>query len=536
MTTHLLNGEETRKQVMAGIDKVVNVVKQTLGPNGRNILIKQSYMSNYGLQYYPTFYTKDGWTVLKSIDLQDSVENMGCDLVKEASGRTVLSAGDATTCTAVLLQAIATLGLELVEAGANPMEIKKGIDAAVIAVVEELKAMAIPVVDDIERIKQIATVSANNDATIGNLIGDAFAKIGKDGVLDIEESKTALTDIKITEGIKLNTGWLSHLFITNHAKHEAELINPYILLYDKKISHLQSTGPNIEAIEPILNQIMAANASLLIICPDADGQALATLAMNTYKGVIKTCIIRCPEMGEMQAESMEDLALLTGAEYLSTEKSLSLNNAKVSQLGKAAKVIISQTQTSIISPEGNKEELALLISKLKEDLKDADPVTTDKIEKRIAKLTGSAAVLYVGAATEPEMKEKAARCDDSYRAVKSALAEGAVVGGGTAFLNCQDKVGELFNNTTDFEKGQNLVYNILSKPLEQICLNAGINPDEIIAEVKKSGDNFGYNGKTGKVENLLDVGVLDPVRALRCALENAASAAGAVITSEGLIV
>lgn len=535
MTTHLLNGVETRKQVMAGIDKVVNIVKQTLGPNGRNILIKRSYNSQgYGLQYLPTFYTKDGWSVLNSIDLQDSVENMGCDLVKEASGRTVLQAGDATTCTAVLLQAIAGLGIELVEEGANPMEIKKGIDAAVIAVVEELKAMAIPVADDIDRIKQIATVSANNDATIGNLIGDAFAKIGKDGVLDIEESKTAITEIKITEGIKLNTGWLSHLFITNHAKHEAELIDPYILLYDKKITHLQNTGPNIEALEPILNQIIAANASLLIICPDADGAALASVAMGTYKGVLKACIVRCPEMGELQTESMEDLALLTGGTYLSTEKSLSLNNAKISQLGKAAKVIISQTQASIISPEGDKQELEVLISKLKEDLKDTDSVTQDKIEKRIAKLTGSAAVLYVGAATEPEMKEKVARCDDSYRAVKAAIAEGGVVGGGTAFL----KSGFFIDgsNLTDFDKGRRLITQILSKPLEQICLNAGIDAGKIIAEVRVSKANFGYNGRNGKVENLLDVGVLDPVKALRCALENAASAAGAIITSEGLIV
>lgn len=527
----LLYGKEARDKVKAGIDKAVNMIKVTLGFKGRNVLVKRSYNSpGYGLQYLPATYTKDGVSVARVIEMQDACENAGCDLVKSACEKTMQLAGDSTTTTAVLLQAIVENGLQFVDEGSNPMEIKKGIDSAVESVIDSMKRLATPVEGDIERIKQIATISANNDVSIGELIGSAFEKIGNDGIIDLEESKTSVTEIKMSDGIKFNRGWISPYFITNVAKSECELIDPYILLYDKKISILKQA-------ESLLGQIMNANASLLVICPEADGEFLAALAMNAAQKRINCCIVKCPEFAEKQREAMEDLSLILGGEYISTEKGTSLEKISMNQLGRADKVIIGQNQTTIISGKGNKDKIQEVISKLKNDLKDADPTEKENIEKRIAKLTGSVAILYVGAATEVEMKEKKDRCDDAIRAVRAAISEGFVAGGGTAFIKASSVSNDNIDLYSDFKKGEFALNKSLMSPLYQLCVNAGINPDEILSDVIKSENSeWGYNGKTDKIENLVDAGIIDPVMALRVALQNAASAAGAVITSEGLIV
>src|ERR1700760_670791 len=425
----LLYGKEARQRVKDGIDKTVNMIKVTLGFKGRNVLVKRSYNSpGYGLQYLPATYTKDGVSLARVIELPDAIENAGCDLVKSACEKTMILAGDSTTTTAILLQSIVEKALEVVDAGANPMEVKEGIDTAVEKAVKALKAMAIPIEGDIEKIRQVATISANNDSSIGDLIAAAFEKIGKDGIIDLAESKTALTEIKLTDGIKFDRGWVSPYFITNMAKNECELIEPYILLYDKKISVLKP-------MEGLLGQIMNAGASLLVICPEVDGEFLAMAAMNAAQKRLNICIVRCPEFGDFQREPMEDLALLTGGTYISTEKGNSLEKATLQLLGKADKVIVSKDQTTIISGKGKKADLDQLLSKLKEDAVKADPGEKETIEKRIAKLTGGVAVLYVGAATEVEMKEKKDRCDDAIRATRAAIEEGIVAGGGVAFIH-----------------------------------------------------------------------------------------------------
>lgn len=522
----LFFGKEARDKVKSGIDKTVNMVKVTLGFKGRNVLIKPSYISNMGRQYLPARYSKDGVTVARHIELPDAIENAGCDLVKDAAGKTVALAGDGTTQTSILLQAIAEKGLELVDAGANPMEVKEGIDLAVEKAVIALKAMATPVSGSVERIKQVATISANNDSSIGELIAKAFETIGEDGIIDLEESKTATTEIKVTDGVRFERGWVSPYFINNPAKGECELVNPYILLYDKDIRILKE-------LEGVLGQIMQAGASLLIVCNDADGEALAALAMNAAQKRLNVCVVRCPELGEKKIEAMEDLASLVGGIYISTEKGTSLSKATISQLGKADKVIVGQNSTTIISGKGDKGAIATIVGKLKEDAKKADPIEKEQLEKRIATLTGGVAVLYVGAATEVEMKEKKDRCDDAVKAVRAALKEGFVPGGGVAFL----RIGYFTNtNSTDLGKGISALNEALKAPFLQLCTNAGIDGHEKMKEVLAATGNVGYNGKTEQIEDLLESGVIDACMALRVALENAASAAGAVITSEGLIV
>lgn len=549
----ILTGKEAREKIFAGVKKVADAVVSTLGPMGRNVIISRCMPSQTGMQYFMPFSTKDGVTVARNITLDNQLENTGANLIKQAAEKTMLDAGDGTTTTCLLTMAILEKGIELVEAGGNPQEIKKGIDEAVSYVVAELKKMAVPVGGDIEKIRQVATVSANNDKVIGDLIAEAFSKIGDDGIIDIQESGNAETKIEISEGIKIERGWESQYFVTNKAKMECELIDPYILLYDKKISTIAQFG---EALMPLINE----GKQLLIICEESDGEALAALAMNASNGSFKSCIIKCPDFGDKKRESMEDLAVITGATYISDEKGKALKNVTLNQLGKAKKVIVGKNETSIISPETNKEALKELLDNFKMDLVGKEGEEKQLIENRIARLTGSVAVLYVGANTEVEMKEKKDRVDDAIRATKAAIAEGYVAGGGTAFIRCMrrglminidalpeispeeiikiyNQTGQLIGKAWEMEDNSHIFINsILTEPLRQICKNAGVEDiNTLIKLVDISGGNNGYNAKTGKHENLVETGVIDPVKVLRCSLENAASVATMILTSETLI-
>lgn len=514
MQKQILTGKEAREKIFSGVKKVSDAVVSTLGPMGRNAIISRCQPSQTGLQYWMPFVTKDGVTVARNLTLDNQIENTGANLIKQAAEKTMLDAGDGTTTTCLLMKAILEKGIELIEDGENPQELKMGIDEAVSYVVSELKKIATPVGNDIEKIRQVATVSANNDIVIGNLIAEAFSKIGKDGIIDIRESANAQTTIEPSEGIKIERGWESQYFVTNKAKNECELIDPYILLYDKKISTISQFG---EILLPIINE----GGQLLIICEESDGEALASLAMNASNGSFKCCVIKCPEFGEKKREAMEDIAILTAATYISDEKGKSLSKAVLNDFGRAKKVIVSKNETSIISPTTRKAELSELLDNLKMDLVNKEGEEKEQIEKRIARLTGGVAVLYVGANTEVEMKEKKDRCDDAVRATKAAVEEGYVPGGGTAFLR--------------IESGNEIIDTILLAPLKQICDNAGVDYKNILGQVMAAKGNVGYNAKANKIEDMVEAGIIDPVKVLRCSLENAASAATMILTSETLI-
>lgn len=518
----ILYGSEARQKVADGVNKVADAVITTMGPRGRSAIIARSFPSQNGMQYYQPIVSKDGVTVSRNIMLTDYMENVGCLMIKETAEKTMALAGDGTTASCLLVKEILNEGLKLIDNGENPQQLRREIEEAVQYVVSELKKMAIPLDNDSERIKQIATVSANNDPVIGQLIADAFATIGKDGILTIEESKSTKTEIKLTEGFKMESGWISPYFINDHAKGVCELNNPYILLYDKKLYQLKP-------LQQIMEQIMAREgSSVLIICPDADGEALSTLTFNAVNGKLKVCIIKAP-FGENKIEEMEDIALLTGGVYISDEKGYSLEGTKLSQLGRAKKVVVSKDDTIITGSAGKKEDIDETVSSIREKIaKSDDELEKEKLSKRIAKLTGSAAVLLVGAATETEMKEKVDRCDDAIKAVKSAISEGFVAGGGTAFIRISE------NMPVD-KKGFQLILSVLPTPLMQICKNAGVDPLERVAEVAKATGNTGYNGKTEKVEDLVKAGIIDPAKVLRCSLEHAASTATMILTSETLI-
>lgn len=526
MKKNILFSKEARDKVQIGANLIADAVSVTLGPQGRNVLISESYLHDYDLRSFPIRATKDGVSVARCVKSEDQIENVGVLLLREASEKTMLQAGDGTTTTVVLARAILNEGLKLVDAGANPMELKKGIDAAVAQVVEQIKAMAVPVNGDIEKVRQIATIAANNDSSIGDLIADTFMKIGFDGVIDIEEAKSVNTEIKLIDGFTFDKGWLSPMFITNPSKQECELMEPYILLYDRNITTMKQ-------IIPILNQVASESKPLVIICDDVDGEALAFLAVNTAQRKIQACAIRAPFIGEQKRELMEDLAAATGATFTTDLKGVAIENLKITHLGKAQKIIVSKEKTTIINGEKNKAEFRELYNNLKMNAVDAkSDEEKQQIEARIARLTGSVAVIMVGAATEVEMKEKKDRVDDSIRAAKSAMAEGYVPGGGTAFIRA---ISNLAPPTDDYKKGYLLLGSILNAPLNQICLNAGVK-DKLLEVIAESGYNIGYNAKTNKVEDLVASGVIDPVKVLRCSLQNAASVAGVVLTAEAMIV
>lgn len=543
MTKTVLFGKEVRDKVLEGVKKITAAVKVTMGANGKCVLIGDAGYIDGFVAPYPTKITKDGYNVTRAFSLQDPVENRGALLIKEAALKTVDMAGDATTCTCVLAEAIISEGMKLIDEGVNSQELKKGIDCAVELAVEELKKMSTPVRGDNNKIFEVATVSANNDTSIGRLIADAYSKIGDDGIIDIEPSKGIETTIKISDGYKFSRSWVSPLFINNKEKQIVEFENPLILLYDKKINHHTQ-------IERAAQFSMKLGRPLMIICEDAVDEGLAFLGMNTIQGRIKVCVVKAPSFGEEQRLEMEDIALITGGTYISDLRGVSIKEIEEENFGRARKVLVTKEETVIIGGNTDIEALTNLLNELRMNLVDAKTEEEKApIEKRIARLTGGVAVIEVGAATETELNEKLDRVDDAVRAVKSAISEGYVAGGGTAFarispsLYKEQKISfwqNLFrwdksDNTSDLEKGKKLISKILYKPLIQMAENAGVNADSVLQKVKDADGNFGYNTKTGKVENLVESGVIDSTKALRCALQNAASVAGSLLISECII-
>lgn len=515
MRKQTLYGKAARAAVLAGVEKIAAAVKVTLGPSGRNVLISQSMVVDYGVHSLPIHISKDGYTVTKGFDLDDPFEKAGVLMIKESAQKTVDQAGDGTTTTVILAEAIVKKAIELIDAGANPVELKRGIDKAVIEIVEQLKLMATPVKGNIDRIRQIATISANNDPEIGNLIASAFEKIGGEGIIDLEAGLSVNTEIKIADGYKWEKSWVHPLFITNREKQIVEFENPFILLYDKKITHHTQIQRGLELV-------IGTGRPILIVCEDADEEGLAFLVRNNIERRIQCCVVKAPAFHDKRREEMEDIAVLTGGSYISDAKGVNIKEIELENLGEARKVLVTKDETIIIGGLGEKTEIENVLNELR--MNAAEKKNEDEkapIEKRIAKLTGGVAVIQVGAATETEMKEKLDRFDDAVRAVKAAISEGFIVGGGTAFLRI---------------KTSNEVINaVLSVPIQQICENAGVPAAQIITQVKGSTGNIGYNAKTDLIEDLLESGVIDPVKVLRCALVNAASSAGMIITTEALI-
>lgn len=528
MRKQTLYGPEARAKIMEGVKKIAAAVKVTLGPMGRNVLVSQSAVIDYGVHDLPIRVTKDGYSVTRAFELDEPFEKSGVLMVKEAAQKTVDEAGDGTTSTVILTEAIVIEGVKLIEQGANPMELKKGIDAAVKYVVEELAKIAVPVKGDVDKIRQIATVSANNDKEIGDWIAQAFERIGEEGIIDIEASSGVSTEIKIDDGYKWGNGWASPLFVNKRDKQVCEFENALILLYEKKVTHPTQ-------LEAALTVAMHQSCPILIVCEDIDELGLGFLAMNVAQGRIKACAVKSPGFGNSRREAMEDLAVLTGGDYISDSKGVGVKEVALVNLGKARKVTVSKDETIVIGGNGEPSKLVDVINELRMNL--AQAKNEDEkfpIEKRIAKLQGGVAVIQVGAATETEMKEKLDRFDDAVRATKAAISEGYVPGAGTALLRVIPKVDGV--DISDIQKGKQLVFNVLESPLLQICKNAGVDGVSILEKVKAAEGDVGYNAKTDEIEDLVKAGIIDPKKVLRCALQNAASSAGMILTSEVLIV
>lgn len=524
MHKRALYGKEARNKLLSGINKGTNAVKVTLGPLGRNVLVARVYEANYATHSLPIEVTKDGYHVTQRFDLEDPFERAGFELLKESAQKSVDQSGDGTTSTCVLMQHIVEEGIKAIDAGANPMELKKEIDAAVARVVSVLKTRAIQVRNDNEKLFQIATISANNDADMGRMVADAFKKIGHEGVVDIEAGKSVHTEIKIAPGYRFDKSWVSPYFMTNGAKQLVEFENPLILLYNRVITHHDQI---MRAM-----QIAPKGRPVLIICPGAQDEGLAFFVSNVLQKNFSCCVVYAPGIGDAQREEMEDLSILTGATFMADNRGTAIKNMTIDDFGTAKKVIVTREETIIIEGDTDQKELEDLINELrmnKASEKNEDDAAP--IEKRIAKLTGGVAVIQVGAATETEMKEKMDRFDDAVRAVKSALTEGYTVGAGTAYL----RIGS----------GSKIIDSAMAMILRQICANIGLTSrhwwefwktKHIFDQVHDATGNMGYNAKTGKVEDLIEAGVIDPVKVLRCALQNSASSATMVLTTECLIV
>jgi len=518
------SGESAMDKILEGINLVANPVKSTLGARGRTVCISQSFIEDYGTKNYPILVTKDGWRVSQSINSTDPLVQAGVLFIQEAAQKTMNDAGDATTTCCLFTQAIVTEGLRLIKEGANPHELKAEIEKAVEYVVEELKKMAIPIDGDIERIRQVATISANNDSVIGDLIAEAYKQIGEGGSVTIEEAKGIGTSIKIADGFKFHRGWASPYFITNPAKEECELEEPYILIYDRPISQLAP-------LMPILEKVLGTKKPLLIICEDSDGEALATLTFNVAQKTMKGCIVNLAFMGEGKIRVMEDIASVTGGTFINELKGVKLENVTLKMLGQAKKVIVGKESTIIVDGAKDEKEFAKTVDalkKLKDETEDKDE--KEKIEKRIARLNEGVAILSIGAMTEVEMKEKKDRADDAVRATKCAILEGFLSGGGLSFLKITFK-------SIPTDNGGNLIARVLLKPLEQICVNAGVEPSNVIGKASfyPMDSNVGYNAKKNEMEDLLEAGIIDAVKSNRCALQNAASVACQILTSQYII-
>jgi len=484
---------EARDALKRGVDILANAVKVTLGPKGRNVIIDKKFGS-------PAI-TKDGVTVAKEIELKDAVENMGAQMVKEVASKTADIAGDGTTTATVLAQAIITTGIKNVAAGANPMDLKRGIDKAVAAVVANLKEQSQAVGEDNNKIKQVASISANNDEVIGSLIAEAMSKVGKDGVITVEEAKGTETEVKTVEGMQFDRGYLSPYFVTNADKMEAELENPYILIYDKKIS-------NMKELLPVLEKTVQTGKPLVIIAEDLDGEALATLVVNKIRGSLKVVAVKAPGFGDRRKAMLEDIAILTGGIVVSEERGYKLENADLTYLGSAEKVVVDKDNTTVINGAGNSEDIKSRVSQIKAQI---ETTTSDydkeKLQERLAKLAGGVAVLYVGAASEVEMKEKKDRVDDALHATRAAVEEGIVAGGGVAFIRAVAALADLKGANEDENTGIQIIRRAIEEPLRQICENAGIEGSIVVQKVKEGTADFGYNARTDVYENLIGAGV-----------------------------
>ncbi len=513
---------EAREGMKRGVDALANAVKVTLGPKGRNVVIEKKFGG-------PSI-TKDGVSVAKEIELSDALENMGAQMVKEVASKTADLAGDGTTTATVLAQAIITAGLKNVAAGANPMDLKRGIDKAVEEVVANLRKQSATVGDDFEKIQQVASISANNDDVIGSLIADAMKKVGKDGVTTVEEAKGTETEVKTVEGMQFDRGYLSPYFVTNTEKMEADLENPLILIYDKKISSMKE-------LLPLLEQSHQAGKPLLIISEEVEGEALATLVVNKIRGSLKIAAVKAPGFGDRRKAMLEDIAILTGGTVISEERGYKLENADLSFLGSAEKVTIDKDNTTIINGVGKKEDIDARINQIKAQIESTtSDYDKEKLQERLAKLSGGVAVLYIGAATEVEMKEKKDRVDDALHATRAAVEEGIVAGGGTAYIRAVAGLEKLEGANDDETTGIAIVRRALEEPLRQIVFNAGGEGSVVVQKVREGKADFGYNARTEVYENLIAAGVIDPTKVSRVALENAASVSSMLLTTECSIV
>jgi chaperonin GroEL len=513
---------EARNRMKKGVDTLANAVKVTLGPKGRNVVIEKKFGAPQ--------VTKDGVSVAKEIELEDPIENMGAQMVKEVASKTADIAGDGTTTATVLAQAIISEGLKMVAAGANPMDLKRGIDKAVSLVVENLKSQSQTVGSDGKKIQQVATISANNDETIGKLIAEAFAKVGKEGVITVEEAKGTDTTVDVVEGMQFDRGYISPYFVTNSEKMEAELQNPYILIYDKKISSMKD-------ILHILEKVAQGGRPLLIIAEDLEGEALATLVVNKLRGTLKVAAVKAPGFGDRRKEMLQDIAILTKGIVVSEEQGFKLENADLTYLGQAASVTIDKDNTTIVGGKGKKEDITARVNQIKAQI---ETTTSDydkeKLQERLAKLSGGVAVLYVGAATEVEMKEKKDRVDDALHATRAAVEEGIVPGGGVAYIRAIESLeAKVKGQIEDEQTGMAIVRRALEEPVRILTANAGIDGSIVVQKIKDGKADFGFNARTETYENMFKAGVIDPTKVSRVALENAASIAGMLLTTECVV-
>lgn len=520
MAKEIFFNTDAREKLKKGVESIADAVKVTLGPKGRNVILDKKFGA-------PTV-TKDGVTVAKEIELKDPVENMGAQLVKEVASKTADDAGDGTTTATVLTQSIFAHGIKNVAAGANPMDLKRGIDKAVKIIVEDLQKQSNPISDEKE-IAQVAAISANNDQEIGDMIADAMGKVGKDGVITVEEAKGTGTEVKTVEGMEFDRGYLSPYFVTNTEKMEVELETPYILIYDKKISAMKE-------LLPVLEATAQTGKPLIIISEDVDGEALATLVVNKIRGSLKVAAVKAPGFGDRRKAMLEDIAILTGGTVISEERGFKLENATIEDLGTAEKISIDKDNTIIVNGGGKKEDIEARVSQIKAQI---ETTTSDydkeKLQERLAKLSGGVAILYIGAATEIEMKEKKDRVDDALHATRAAVQEGIVAGGGIAFIRAVSSLDKLKVENDDQETGVNIVRLALEAPLRTIVSNAGEEASVIVQKVKEGKDDFGYNARENKFENLVAAGIIDPTKVTRLALENAASIASLLLTTEAVV-
>ncbi|CAK0780716.1 chaperonin GroEL [Gammaproteobacteria bacterium] len=512
--------EDARNRMMTGVNILANAVKVTLGPKGRNVVLDKSFGA-------PTV-TKDGVSVAKEIELKDKFENMGAQMVKEVASKTSDVAGDGTTTATVLAQVMVREGIKMVAAGSNPMDLKRGIDKAVIAVVDQLKAISKPCSDDRE-IAQVGTISANSDESIGEIIANAMKKVGKEGVITVEDGSGLQNELEVVEGMQFDRGYLSPYFINNQQTQSVELESPYILLYDKKVS-------SIRDLLPILEAVARASKPLLIVAEDIEGEALATLVVNNIRGILKVCGVKAPGFGDRRKAMLQDIAVLTGGQVISEEVGLSLEKTTLNELGSAKKVQISKEETTIIDGAGRPDEIKGRVEQIRAQIEEtSSDYDKEKLQERVAKLAGGVAVIKVGAATEVEMKEKKARVEDALHATRAAVEEGIVPGGGVAFIRALSALKDLKGSNHDQDLGISIARRAMEEPLRQIVANAGDEPSVVLAKVREGASSFGYNAATGEYGDLVGMGILDPTKVSRTALQNAASVAGLMITTEAMV-